>query len=110
MDVINGKQATEEEIRDEIADLEEYARRGERPPRCRGYRIKIDGEHFIVHDPSITGREVLELAGLTPPANYTLRVTLAGQKPEKVGLDDKVDLTRRGIEKFKSLPRDQTEG
>jgi Multiubiquitin len=99
-----------EEISEEIADLEEYARRGEAPPHCRGYRIKINGELFVVNDRFITGREVLTLASLVPPADYTLRVKLAGQRLQKVELDEKVDLRKPGIEKFKALPRDQTEG
>lgn len=99
-----------EEISDEIADLEDYARRGEAPPHCRGYKIKVNGDPFVVHDRYITGREVLELAELTPPKNYTLRVKVAGQRPQKVDLNEKVDLRQPGIEKFKALPRDQTEG
>src|SRR4051794_21252797 len=73
-----------EEILDEIADLEEYARQGRRPPRCRGYRIRVNGDRFEVHEQFVTGREVLTLAELTPPESYTLRVKLAGQRPEKV--------------------------
>ena len=99
-----------DEVLDLIVDLEEYARRGEKPPRCQRYRIKIDRKPYVVEQAEITGREVLELAGLEPPEKYTLRVTVAGQRPEKVGLDDTVDLTRKGIERFKSMPRDQTEG
>ena len=95
---------------DEIADLEEYARQGKRPPLCRGYRIKVNGEPFVVHEPGPIGREVLTVAGLTPPESYTLRVKLAGQRPRKVGLDERVDLRAPGVEKFKALPRDQTEG
>jgi hypothetical protein len=103
-------EAIREEISEEIADLEDYARRGEAPPHCRGYKIKVNGEPFVVHDRIITGREVLELAGLTPPKDYTLRVKVAGQRPQKVDLNEKVDLRQPGIEKFKALPRDQTEG
>ena len=103
-------EAIREEISDEIADLEDYARRGEAPPHCRGYKIKVNGDPFVVHDRYITGREVLELAGLTPPKDYTLRVKVAGQRPQKVDLNEKVDLRQPGIEKFKALPRDQTEG
>ena len=99
-----------EEILDEIADLEEYARSGRRPPKCRGYRIRVNGEPFVLNDPEPTGREVLVLAGLTPPEGYTLRVKLAGQKPRRVELDEKVNLREPGVEKFKALPRDQTEG
>jgi hypothetical protein len=102
--------AIDEEILDGIADLEEYAREGKRPPRARGYRIRVNGERFEVTQQFITGREVLTLAGLTPPENYTLRVKLAGHRPEKVDLDEKVDLRHPGVEKFKAHPRDQTEG
>lgn len=101
---------TEEEVQDKIADLEEYARQGKRPPRARGYRIRVNGAPFEVMQQFITGRGVLTLAGLLPPENYTLRVKLAGQRPAKVDLDEQVDLRHPGIEKFKALPRDQTEG
>src|SRR5256885_780377 len=50
-----------EEILDEIADLEEYARLGKQPPHCRGYRIRVNGEKFVVNEPFITGRDVLKL-------------------------------------------------
>jgi hypothetical protein len=99
-----------EAVLDDIIDLEEYARRGEQPPLARGYRLKVNGEPFVIHDPKPTGREVLTLAGLLPADDYTLRVKRAGAKPEKVGLDEHVDLRRPGLEKFKALPRDQTEG
>lgn len=99
-----------ETIVDDIIDLEEYAKLGKRPPLAKGYRLKVNGEPYIVHDPTPTGREVLTLAGLLPAKDYTLRVKFAGERPRKVGLDDKVDLRRPGVEKFKALPRDQTEG
>lgn len=35
-------EAIREEISDEIAYLEDYARRGEAPPHCRGYKIKVN--------------------------------------------------------------------
>ena len=99
-----------EEIREEIADLEEYARRGEGPPHCRAYRFKANGEPFTWEHRFISGRQVLETAGLTPPDHYTLRIKRAGQPPTKVALDHRIDLREPGIEKFKALPRDQTEG
>jgi hypothetical protein len=102
--------AIREEILDEIADLEEYARQGKQPPHCRGYRIRVNGNRFEVFEPKPTGRAILTLAGFTPPEEYTLRVKVAGQKPERVGLDERVDLRRPGIEKFKALPGDQNEG
>ena len=97
-------------ILDEVIDLEVYAKAGQRPPLAKGYRIKINGEPYVVSDPHVTGREILTLAGLLPVENYTLRLKVSGNRPEKVCLDEKINLRRRGVEKFKALPRDQTEG
>lgn len=110
-DIVDTKTRPGEElVLDDIVDLEEYAKRGERPPVAKGYRIRINGEAYVVYDPIITGREVLTLAGLRPPENYTLRLKQAGEKPRKIELDEKVNLRHPGVEKFKALPRDQTEG
>lgn len=99
-----------ENVLDDIVDLEVYAREGKQPPLARGYRILINGEPYVVLDPKPTGKEILTLAGLLPAKDYTLRVKRAGERPEKVGLDERVDLREKGVEKFKALPRDQTEG
>ena len=99
-----------EAILDEVIDLEEYAKLGKRPPLAKGYRFRVNADSYVVHDPTPTGLEVLTLAGLLPAKDYTLRVKFAGERPRKVGLDEKVDLRRPGVEKFKALPRDQTEG
>ncbi len=97
-------------MNDDIADLAAYAAQGKQPPPSQGYKLMINGKPYTVHQQFITGREVLALAGLTPPENYTLRLKVAGQAPRKVELDEEVDLRTPGIEKFKALPRDQTEG
>lgn len=102
--------AVTEAVSDEIADLEEYTKKGQRVPRCRGYRFKVNGQPYVVEDPVITGREVLTIAGKTPPTDYTLRVKFAGHRPRKVELDEELNLRHPGIEKFKALPLDQTEG
>lgn len=100
----------EEIVVDDTIDLEDYAKRNERPPLAKGYRIHVNGEAYVVHKHNPTGREILTIAGLIPPEEFTLRVKLAGEKPKKVDLDEVVDLRRPGVEKFKALPRDQTEG
>jgi hypothetical protein len=94
-----------EEIREEIADLEDYAARGVRPPHCRGYRIRVNNKHFVVHKGVVLGREVLELAGLVPPERYFLEVRIRGEKPRAVGLDTQVDLTAPGVERFEAEER-----
>ena len=105
-----GTDPGEEAVLDDIVDLEEYARLGKQPPLAKGYRLTVNGKSYVILDPKPTGREILTLAGLLPAKDYTLRVKAAGQPPEKIGLDEHVDLRKKGIEKFKALPRDQTEG
>jgi hypothetical protein len=100
----------EEAVLDEIIDLEEYAREGKQPPLAKGYRLTVNGKPFVITVPKPTGSEILTLAGLLPVKDYTLRVKVAGEAPQKVAADEQVDLRKKGIEKFKALPRDQTEG
>lgn len=99
-----------EEVVDDIIDLEEFAKQGKKPPLSKGYRIKVNGDPYVLHDPKPTGRAILTVAGLLPAEDYKLRVKMAGEPLRKVGLDEKVDLGQPGVEKFKALPRDQTEG
>lgn len=107
---IEGQEGGDGAAPEGVIDIEEYAKRGEKPPLAKGYRIKVNGTPIVMTDPNPTGRDILTEAGLMPPDDYTLRVKRAGQRPEKVGLDDHVDLRHPGVEKFKALPRDQTEG
>ncbi|MEQ9110369.1 MAG: multiubiquitin domain-containing protein [Rhodospirillaceae bacterium] len=99
-----------EAVLNDIIDLADYAKAGKAPPLAKGYRLKVNGESYVVHDPIVTGREILTLAGLLPAEDYTLRVKFTGERPKKVGLNEELDLRHRGVEKFKALPRDQTEG
>jgi len=100
----------EEEILLELIDIEECFKANRKPARARSYRICVDREHLVVHAEHITGREILELAGKRPPERFTLRQKLRGGHLRKVELDEVVDLREHGVECFKTLPRDQTEG
>jgi hypothetical protein len=95
---------------DETIDLEECAKADRRPPRARRYRIRIDREHFIVEVPYMTGRELLTLAGKTPVTNYLISQKFRGGQAIRIGLDEKADFTTPGVERFMTLPLDQTEG
>lgn len=96
-------------ILDEVV-LEEYGARGERPPPARRYRIRIDRENYTVATSHMLGREILTLAGKTPPEQYKLRQKLRGGQVRPLGLDDDVDFTTPGVERFMTLRLDQTEG
>ncbi len=95
---------------DDIIDIEWTTLHGHTPPKERKYRIIIDREKFIVTKECMTGREILLLAGKTPPERFQLRQKFKGGKVVTVAYDQIVCFTEPGIEKFKTLPLDQTEG
>ena len=99
-----------EELVDEVIDLEQCAKEGRKPPRAKGYRFKVNDDLFVWHQPTITGEEVLTLAGLLPPKDYRLRLKVSGGKPEPISLDTGVDLRRPGVEKFRAIRDGQSEG
>ena len=94
----------------DIADLEAFARSGHTIPACTRFRVKINGQFFIISQRYVTAAKILEVAELGSVDKYTVRVKLAGHRPRKLEGDEKVDLRHPGIERFKALPRDQTEG
>lgn len=101
---------TEYDFSEEIIDLEQFAKEGKVPPaRCKGYRIRIDKQTYVVTEPSKTGRELLELAG-KQPERFSIRQKFKGGQVKKIELDERVDFTTAGIERFMTLPLDQQEG
>ena len=99
----------EEEL--EIVELELFCKDnpGKKPPRAKKYRIRVDTTKIDMPIPEPTGRQILEAAGKVPPEKFLLNQKICGQmKP--LGLDEKVDLRAPGVERFVTLPKDQTEG
>jgi hypothetical protein len=97
---------------DEI-EIEEFVKKGngkERPPKAKRYIIRVDKTKFTVEVPSMTGREILTLAGKTPPEQYKLTQKMHGGAGKTIGLDDVADFREPGVERFMTLKRDQTEG
>lgn len=92
-----------------VVDLEEYAKTGRDVPRDRRYQIRIDRERFVVHHPSITGREILALAH-KKPEDYLLHQRLRGGATRTIEADEKVDLTGKGPERFMTMKRETQEG
>lgn len=76
----------------------------------RVFVIQIDKDTFRLTDPTPTGRQLLTLAGKVPPEKYALYLKVKGSQPLRIGLDQTVDLREPGVEKFVTLPLDQTEG
>lgn len=95
---------------EEVIDLEECAKSNRTPPRARQYRIRIDKQYYVVSVAEMTGRQLLELAGKRPPEQYKIYQKLRGGQTKNIGLSEKADFTTPGVERFMTLPLDQTEG
>jgi hypothetical protein len=58
----------------------------------------------------MTGRQILELVGKIPPEHWMLNQKLHKGHVKPIALDEIVDFTAQGVERFMTLPKDQTEG
>jgi len=94
----------------EEVDLEQFAKEGKPVPKAKHYRIRVDDQSYVVDKPKLTGREILLTAGKTPPEKFILTEKIRGKGVRTIGLDDIVDLTEPGVERFTTLPREVQEG
>lgn len=94
----------------DIIDIEEFSKENKRIPKGCKYKIKVDKTKYVVDNSTITGKEILELAGKTPYTKWMLNQRVRGGGVVRVAFDEEVDLTTPGIEKFQTLPMDQTDG
>jgi len=99
----------ENTIEDDVIDIEDYVSAGKEVPKAQRYRIRIDKEKFIV-GPSATGRQLLLLAGKKPPERFRIDQKFHGGQTKRIELDEVVDFTKPGIERFMTMPLDQTDG
>ncbi|MBL7910098.1 MAG: multiubiquitin domain-containing protein [Bacteroidia bacterium] len=91
-------------------DLEQYAKEGKEVPKGHHYIILVDRQKYTVKEECMTGKDILTLAGKVPVERFQLNQRFKGGKVVKVGYDQKVCFTEPGIEKFMTIPLDQTEG
>lgn len=94
----------------EIIDIEEHSKSESAAPAAKKYRIRIDKDHYEVAPPTITGRELLILAAKQPVERFAVYQKMKGGGTERIALDQTVDLRTPGLERFVTLPLDQTEG
>jgi len=94
----------------EVADLEMLARAGQKPPKAKKYRIRIDKAHFLVTVTRMTGTELLLLAGKLPAGYDIFQILHGNPKPRKIEPGEYVDFTCPGIERFVTLPKEQKDG
>lgn len=97
---------------DGVIDLETLAKNGQPVPpftHVTRYRIRIDKVKKVVDVPNMTGAQILSLVDKLPK-DYRLDLKLHGGATEKIEPNQTVDFTRPGVEKFMTLPLDQTDG
>ena len=95
-----------------IIDIELFYKEDREVPKGHHYHylIMVDRQKYLVKKDSLTGREILELAGKVPTNRFQLNQRFRGGKVIKIGYDQHVSFTEPGIEKFMTIPLDQTEG
>lgn len=93
-----------------VIDVASYTKEGKTVPPGQHYIIMVDRQNYTVKLECLSGREILTLAGKTPVERFQLNQRLKGGKVLKVGYDQTVCFTEPGIEKFMTIPLDQTEG
>ena len=74
------------------------------------YKVQIDKDFFEAPVSRISGRELLELADKKPAKRYAIYLKVKGGQPGRIDLNEKIDLSRPGVERFVTLSLDQTEG
>jgi len=95
-----------------IIDIELFVKEGREVPRGHHYhyQIIVDRQKYVVKQECLTGREILQLANKVPTDRFQLNQRFKGGKVVKINYDQIVCFTEPGIEKFMTIPLDQTEG
>ncbi|MGE5417086.1 MAG: multiubiquitin domain-containing protein [Acidobacteriota bacterium] len=94
-----------------LVEIEEYVKNArEIPKEDVIYKFKVGSKTCESEFAVINGREILTKANLLPPEMYQLNQHLRGGNVVPVELDQQVDLSEHGIERFSYLRKDSTEG
>lgn len=103
---------SKEEIEYEEIDIEEDGKKGGkyRHPLAKRYVIRVDKKKYTVNVSHMTGREILKLAGKSPPEQYKLTQKFHADCAQMIDLDEDIDFRQPGVECFMTLSRIQTEG
>lgn len=74
----------------------------------RAFKFKIDERHLAWGKAEITGAVLRQLAALQP--NYALYLEVRGGHDREIGVNDVVDLSKPGVERFITVVKETTEG
>ena len=91
-------------------DIEICSKHNRRPPKGhRRFKIRIDREKFLVADSEISGIEILALVD-KKPQEWALNQKFGGGRRKRVGVNEIVDLSTPGIERFETVLRQAQQG
>lgn len=79
-------------------------------PKSQTYKVRIDKDIFDVDTPTPTARDLLFLAGKRPVEGFALYLKPKSGAPVRLELGQTIDLREPGVDRFVTLPLDQTEG
>lgn len=94
----------------DIIDIADFNREKKPVPSGQHYKILVDNTNITVEQECLSGKEILLLAKKLPYERFQLNQRLHGGKVTKIPYDQTVCFTEPGIEKFMTIPLDQTEG
>ena len=64
------------------------------------FTFKLNGREFSSTDPIVSGQDILNIAGFDPDEQYEILLKIGDHKFEPVQLNEEVDLSQPGKEKF----------
>lgn len=75
------------------------------------YKFTVDKQHLVSEEQHITGHAIMQIAGIAIDGTFGLYQKIKGKAMERImNLEEEIDLSAKGIERFVSLPLEQQEG
>lgn len=108
--VVQGTGGSDDGPEEDEVEIEAFGKRDEKPPKAKRYVVRVDKTKHAFDRRLVTGRQILEKAGLAPVDRYRLFQKLHGGRMEEVAYDRLVDLGAKGVERFTTIDVKETEG
>jgi len=89
---------------EEIVDIEQCTKEDRIPSEGKWYRVKVGNDYYVFLKQFVTGKEILEKAGITDTECFWLYQKLKNCDFERISLTEKVNLAKPAIEHFVVKP------
>jgi hypothetical protein len=95
--------------KDNIIDISDY-KKGMDIPKGKKYKFKVGRNSFISDSECMKSKDILTMAGKIPYTNHRLFQNFHGGESKSLDYEDIICFTEPGIEKFRTIPTDPTDG